>query len=78
MSNPNIKDPIKAAYRKGVEEGIRKYAWWKDGAEFVGTCGTSLTTALRNMDEEAGVTCWHPTTHDVDGVEYCLRCGVAQ
>lgn len=61
----------------GMEAGIRKYAWWKDGFEQVGSCGTSLTTALRNLDTEYGRQCAHRRTHDMDGVPYCTRCGVS-
>lgn len=35
-----------AARREGIEEGLRMYAWWKDGTEWVGTCGTTLKDAI--------------------------------
>ena len=76
--NPTIADPIQAAYWAGVEAGIRRFAWWKDGVEECGTCGTSLSKALRDMDAEAGTKCWHPGYRDDDGVQYCVRCGVAE
>ncbi len=76
--NPNIKDPVEAAYWAGVEAGIQRFAWWKDGCEFVGTCNTSLKTAIRDMDKEAGAPCWHPGFHVDDNVEYCVRCGLAK
>jgi hypothetical protein len=31
---------------KAWEEGVRNWAWWKDGVEYVGTCGTTLKNAL--------------------------------
>lgn len=74
--NPNIADPIEAAYWAGVEAGMRRYAWWKDGREHVGTCGNTLTTAINDMDKETGVPCWHPGFRHDDGVEYCIRCGL--
>ena len=29
-----------------VRSGIFLYAWWKDGTQYVGTCGTTLEKAL--------------------------------
>ena len=40
----------KRQYRKGYEDGLRAYAWWKDGVEYVGTCGTTLEQALKNKE----------------------------
>ncbi len=31
----------------GIETGIRRYAWWKDGVQYVGSCGTTLEKALQ-------------------------------
>ena len=28
------------------EKGVRTWAWWKDGTQYVGTCGTTLKEAL--------------------------------
>ena len=33
-------------YWVGVRAGLCAYAWWKDGVEYVGTCGTTLKEAL--------------------------------
>lgn len=75
-TNPNIEDPTKAAYMAGLEAGLRMYAWWKDGCEYVGTCGRSLKTAIRDTDKVHGVECWHPGYHKgEDGGQYCNRCG---
>ena len=43
------------AYRKGLLEGIRRYAHWKDGTQFVGTCGRTLKDALSDLDSETCV-----------------------
>lgn len=40
----------KIAYRRGLEEGIRMYAWWVDGHQYVGTCGRTLEEALADLD----------------------------
>lgn len=53
-------------YRNGVKDGLRQFAHWKDGKEFVGTCGTTLKSALESADEA-------PITLDHEGfrrVEY--------
>jgi hypothetical protein len=34
------------ARREGMREGIELYAWWKDGVQYVGTCGRTLKEAL--------------------------------
>jgi hypothetical protein len=42
----------RASELDGIEEGVRKYAWWKDGEQHVGTCGTTLKSALAKLREE--------------------------
>ena len=39
-------------YYDGVIEGVRLYAWWKDGEQYVGTCGKTLKEAIRDIEEE--------------------------
>ena len=39
------------AYYKGFEDGLRAFAWWSDGEEFVGTCGWTLRRALQEITE---------------------------
>ncbi len=46
------KKLLTKAYYNGIREGIEKYAHWKDGEQFVGTCGTTLRYALNRIDEE--------------------------
>ncbi|MCK9463044.1 MAG: hypothetical protein M0R80_25760 [Proteobacteria bacterium] len=36
----------------GVREGLTRFAWWKNGQQFVGSCGTTLQTALKELDTE--------------------------
>jgi hypothetical protein len=33
------------AYADGFIAGLREYAWWKDGQQWVGSCGTTLVEA---------------------------------
>lgn len=39
------------SYRKGFEDGLRCFAWWKDGAQQVGTCGWTLKDALEHIED---------------------------
>ena len=40
-------DALLAAEREaGQIEGVTEYAWWKDGKQYVGTCGTTLERAI--------------------------------
>lgn len=40
------------AYYQGLREGLKRFAWWKDGTQYVGTCGTSLKEALESINQE--------------------------
>lgn len=33
-------------YRRGFIDGLKEYAWWKDGVQYVGSCGTTLEQAI--------------------------------
>ena len=37
---------LREAYKDGVVEGLQQYAWWADGVQYVGTCGTTLKQAI--------------------------------
>lgn len=63
------------AYHKGMEDGMRRFAWWRDGTQYVGTCGMTLRQAVRQLDAEFGRACGHKNKHNEDGVDYCTRCG---
>lgn len=38
-------------YIEGVITGLEAYAWWKDGTQYVGTCGTTLKDAIQKAKE---------------------------
>lgn len=40
-----------AAWRQGVIAGMRRFAWWKDGVEYVGSCGTTLKKAVEDVNK---------------------------
>jgi hypothetical protein len=39
-------------YYNGIAEGVRMYAHWKSGEQFVGTTGKTLKQALKEIEEE--------------------------
>jgi len=41
----------KEIYEQGFRNGLRTFAWWKEGEEQVGTCGTSLKDALEIVEK---------------------------
>lgn len=40
------------AYYDGMREGVRLYAHWKDGVQYVGTTGKTLKKALEEITME--------------------------
>jgi len=40
---------FRSGYDKGYREGLTAYAWWKDGVQYVGSCGTTLKDALKEL-----------------------------
>jgi hypothetical protein len=46
------KKLLNKSYYNGIREGIEQYAHWKDGVQYVGTCGTTLKQALKLIDTE--------------------------
>ena len=41
---------LRLAVIEGFREGLRAYAWWGDGVQYVGTCGTTLGKAVAALD----------------------------
>ncbi len=39
------------AYRQGVLDAVRHFAWWKDGEQQVGTSGTTLEDVKKQIEE---------------------------
>lgn len=37
---------FQSGYETGYKAGLKAYAWWKDGVQYVGTCGKTLKQAL--------------------------------
>ena len=38
------------AYYQGLREGVEKFAWWRDGTQYVGTTGAKLKAVLEDID----------------------------
>ena len=39
-------------YYEGVMEGLWMFAWWKNGIQYVGSCGTTLEEARAEINLE--------------------------
>lgn len=44
--------PEQEAYKQGFIDGLKCFAWWKDGQEYVGTCGTKLEDAIAVVETQ--------------------------
>jgi hypothetical protein len=51
----SIAEACRQAYLEGCKDGIRAFAHWKDGEQYVGTGGLKLTEALREVDRDGGL-----------------------
>ncbi len=47
---PALSPAIQATWRHGFIAGLREYAWWKDGVQYVGSCGTTLQEAIKRAE----------------------------
>jgi hypothetical protein len=46
VGDADLEEPLEEAYRRGVEDGLRAFAYMKSGVSYVGSCGTTLKEAL--------------------------------
>ena len=49
--NKVIAERLSAEYFKGLRRGVELYAHWKDGVQYVGTCGRTLKDALVDINK---------------------------
>lgn len=47
-----IVKETKEWYKKGLIDGIRKYAWLRDGVQYVGTTGKTLKEAIEEIQND--------------------------
>ena len=43
---------LEIAYKNGLIEGIRRYSWWEDGMQYVGTTKKPLEQAIKEVEKE--------------------------
>lgn len=43
---------LKIAYKNGIIDGIKRYSWWEDGQQYVGTVKKKLENAIQEIEEE--------------------------
>lgn len=46
-----VKQIADESYFKGYWEALEDYAWWKDGIQYVGSCGRTYKEAFRELCE---------------------------
>ena len=51
QENKELKMEMLRRYKHGHDDGLRAFAWWKDGVQYVGTCGTTLKEALKGVEK---------------------------
>lgn len=51
-----MSEAMQEAWLKGYLAGLGAYGWWKDGVQYVGTCGTTLAEATERAKQEYVVT----------------------
>jgi hypothetical protein len=53
--NPDTPEGTKLVsmgYREGLIDGVRRYAWWRDGVQYCGTTGNTLASAIAQIKKE--------------------------
>ena len=45
----DIASAVAEAYEKGFSDGMEADSWWKDGVQYVGTSGMTLTEARADI-----------------------------
>lgn len=47
-----MSEAMQYAWLLGYIAGLKAYAWWKDGTQYVGTCDTTLAEAIEDAKRE--------------------------
>jgi len=50
-----MSESLQMAWLQGFIAGLHEYAWWKDGTQYVGSCGTTLVDAIARAKVEYAV-----------------------
>lgn len=43
---------LKMVYKNGIIDGIKRYSWWEDGQQYVGTSKKRLEQAIEDIEKE--------------------------
>ena len=43
---------LKMVYKNGIIDGIKRYAWWESGMQYVGTYKKTLEQAIQEVEKE--------------------------
>jgi hypothetical protein len=54
-NNSRLVGIIEAAQYEAIVEGLTRFAWWNNGVEYVGTCGTTLKEAIADVRSQMGL-----------------------
>jgi hypothetical protein len=49
--NSQLREAYRQGFKRGLREGIWLYAFWKDGIQYVGSCGHTLAQAYEDANE---------------------------
>lgn len=52
--DPDYDRLMSKSYKRGLIEGIKMFAWYKDGVQYVGTTGKTLKQAIAEIESERG------------------------
>lgn len=55
-----VQAAVSAAYYEGLRDGVTRYAWWKDGTQYVGSGVYTLADALNTIDQAEQAGEWGP------------------
>lgn len=55
IERKDMSEALQTAWFQGHVHGLQEYAWWKDGVQYVGTCGTTLKDAIADAKEKYAV-----------------------
>ena len=65
-------------YIEGYNAGLSEFAWWKDGEQFVGTCGKKLKDFLKVYEIPEDIKKMFPKLKSLDCPTYNRAKGVFQ
>jgi len=51
-ATPQALDLMITAYKAGYQEALVSFAYWDNGTQMVGSCGTKLSRAVDEFDKE--------------------------